>query len=337
MARRSATPSAPLASGVIAGEVVVHLAADGAGAPEWIKLTPAGRVPTRDRRSYSFDPAALAARFAAEAIDIPVDLDHSVSKRAMFGETGAVVGWVKEIQARADGTYGRIEWLQAGLETLAARTHRYVSPTFHHTEDGTATWLHSISLVPAPALAMPAVASATPHTSETSMSKAIAAALGLADTADEAACLTAISTLAAGKVDRAIHDQALANLAAATVKVTEAEGKLAALNAAARKEKVDALLEGALTAKKILPAQREQYAALCATDAGLTQVTALLESTPAHLQASGLDGQAPATGDAPTDPAALSAAGTAYQKRLAEGGVTISHADAVIAVKEGKK
>lgn len=337
MARRSATPSAPLASGVIAGEVAAHLAADGDAPPAWIKLTPAGRVATRDGRSYAFDPAALAARFRTEGIDIPVDLDHGVSKRAMFGEAGAVVGWIKEVEARADGTWGRVEWLPAGLETLAARTHRYVSPTFHHADDGTATWLHSISLVPAPALAMPAVASATPTPSETSMLKAIAAALGLADTADEAACLAAISTMSAGKVDKALYDQAVANLAAANAQVIEAERSFTALNATIRKGKVDALLDEALKAKKILPAQRPQFAALCATDEGLAQVEALLASTPAHLQASGLDSQAPATGDAPTDPAALSAAAAAYQKKLAEGGVTISHADAVIAVKEGKK
>lgn len=337
MARRPATPSASLASGVIAGEVAAHLAAEDAVPPDWIKLTPAGRVTTRDNRSYAFDPAALAARFAAEAIDIPVDLDHGVSKRAMFGETGAVVGWIKEVEAREDGTWGRVEWLPAGRETLAARTHRYVSPTFHHEADGTATWLHSISLVPAPALAMPAVASATPTPSETSMLKAIAAALGLADTADEAACLAAIGTLSTGKVDKALYDQALNNLVAANAKADEAAGLAAQLAATARTEKVDALLEEALKAKKILPSQRGQFAALCATDEGLAQVAELLANTPAHLQASSLDSQEPATGDVATDPVALAAEATRYQKKQAEGGVTMSHAEAVIAVKEGKK
>ncbi|NEK06122.1 hypothetical protein GR239_37165, partial [Rhizobium leguminosarum] len=57
--------------------------------------------------------------------------------------------------------------------------------------------------------------------------------------------------------------------------------------------KVDTLLEDALKAKKIVPAQRDQYAALCATPEGLAQVTALLGTMTATLSASGLDDKQP--------------------------------------------
>ncbi|RAI28573.1 hypothetical protein CH338_29240, partial [Rhodoplanes elegans] len=151
--------------------------------------------------------------------------------------------------------------------------------------------------------------------------------------ADEAACLAAIGTLqaertaAAGKVDKAVHDQALATLSAA-------QAQLAALQAADRKTRVDAVIEGALKAKKILPAQRDHYVALCASDDGLAAVEKLLAATPAGLQASGLDAQGAPDTDAATDPAALAAQATAYQRKLADAGQTISYADAVVAVSQ---
>jgi phage I-like protein len=336
MSRRSATPS-PLATGIIAGEVAAL--ATGAELPTEIKITPAGAVTTRDGRSYSFDPAALVARFEADGVDLPIDLDHATSRKTIFGEQADAVGWVKALAARPDGLYAsRIEWLPAGKAALAARSHRYISPTFHHTDTGAATWLHSVALVTAPALAMPAVADASGlSTQEPPVLKKIAQALGLAETADEAACLSAIATMTTGKVDKAVHDQALANLAAVTTERDSAASKLAELAATSRKSKVDTMIEGALAAKKIVPAQRDQYVALCATDEGLAQVEALLAVTPANLQASTLDSRLPSDADAPTDPVALAAAASAYQKRLAEAGTNIAYADAVIAVKEGKK
>lgn len=321
----------------IAGAVLFEaLAASDGAPPEWVQVTPRGRHQVRDARQFDFDPEALAARFSADGIDIPVDIDHAVSKRAMFGERADAVGWVKELAARPDGLHARIEWLAAGRDALAARTHRYISPTLRTDELGRTTLLHSIALVAAPALAMPAVASFTHE--ETHM-KSVIQALGLSDGADEAACLSAIAALKAGAVPKGVHDEALANLAATTEKLASAQQQLDALAATSRKEKVDALIEAALGAKKIVPAQRDTYAALAATDAGLEQVKALLDKTPAGLaaQASGLDGREAPGGDLTSDPVALAAAAGVYQKKLADGGQTIGFADAVMAVKEGKK
>lgn len=339
MSHRSATHSPSFATGVIAGELAALDA--GGKAPAWIKVAPAGRVTTRDGRSFSFDAALLVARFQADGISIPVDLDHSVPLRALQGDAGTIAGWAPELQARADGLYARVDWLEPGKAALAARTHRYVSPTFHHDDAGNATWLHSIALVPAPALAMPAVAAATSPTKEDQpMLNKVASALGLAETADEAACLTAIGNLKTGTVSKALYDQAVTNLAAATTAKDTAEAAIAKLAADAHQKSVDELLNGALKVKKIVPAQREQYAKLCATDDGLKQVKELLEKSPANLQASGLDGrEEPGTqgGDADESPVMLAARAVAYQKKMAASGVTISTGDAVHAVKGGAK
>lgn len=254
--------------------------------PEWIKVTPRGKFTARDGRVFDVDPELLAARFVQDGVDLPVDIDHATVKKAMFGEAAPAVGWISKLEARADGLYGKVEWLAEGLAVLAARTHRYISPTLKHDENGKAFWLHSAALVAAPAASMAAVASADISTSEEpKMLKAIAAALGLSEDASEASCLSTVNSLKA-RIDPAVHQAALDQ-----VKTLSAD--LEARNKADHQAKVDTLLDGALKEKKIVPAQRDQYAALCATAEGLAQVTALLGTMTATLSASGLDDKQP--------------------------------------------
>lgn len=317
------------------GDVVVTLSsASAGGVPEWIKIAPRGPTTTRTRKPYSFDPEALAARFNADDVKVPIDFDHGIVRLAASGQRADAIGWIEEMAARDDGLYGRVEWLDAGKAALAARTHRYISPSFPHDEQGNATWIHSVALVTAPDLAnMPALADARHDASqkpETSMTKTIAAALGLADTADEQACLSAITTLKAGTVSAEVHSQTLATL-------STTKDELAELKASIRKGTVDGLLEAALKAKKIVPAQRETFAALCATEDGLKQVTALLAATPEGLGASGLDGKTPEIGAADeVVPATLAAEVTAFQKAQTDAGNPISYLDAFAQVQANK-
>lgn len=337
MTNRSASPlndSPGVAIGVTALSADALAVADGDW-PRWVQVTPRGEIVTRDGRRYTFEPERLVARFAADGIDVPSDLDHAISRKATSGDRADAVGWIKRLEARPDGTYALVDMLDAGKEALTKKTHRYVSPTFAHTEAGLATWLHSIALVAAPALAMPAIASAQPtNHQETTMSKEIAKALGLAENADEAACLSAITTLTAGKVDKAVHDQALANLTAANQKVAALQADLAARDQADHKAKVDAVIEAALTAKKIVPAQRDQFAALCATAEGLAQVQALLAATPANLQASDLSTRSAPSGDAAA-PSDLLVKAHALIEGAAKSGRALSLADAVVQANNG--
>ncbi len=131
--------------------------------------------------------------------------------------------------------------------------------------------------------------------------KTVLAALGLAETASEAECLAAVTTLKtsadpAVHVPKAVHEETVAKLAAVST-------ELDTLRGSQRSAKVEAVIEGALQAKKILPAQRDHYVALCATDAGLAAVEQLLASAPELLGVSGLGGKTPPEGN----PALLSA------------------------------
>ncbi|WP_245264977.1 phage protease [Rhodopseudomonas palustris] len=288
----------------------------------------------RDGRRFTFEPERLVARFKADAVDVPADLDHAISLKAKNGDRADAVGWISQLEARPNGTWALVDMLDAGKEALAKKTHRYISPTFHHTA-GLATWLHSIALVAAPALAMPAIASASLTTpQEPHMPNEIAKALGLAETADEAACLSAITTLTTGTVAKAVHDQALANLAAATGRVAELEAQIATRDKADHEAKVTATLDAALKAKKIVPAQRDKYASLCATPAGLAEVQALLDVTPATLQSSGLDDRAADTGDV-AQPVDLLAKANAEIEKAQKVGIELSLADAIVKVNQG--
>jgi len=280
------TPNFPLQE-LSAGAVLVDLGAGAAGddftPPAIIRIAPRGKTQTRDDRAYDFKPEVLVARFDQDGIDLPIDMEHALTSFAGDKSKGAC-GWITRLEARADGLYGHVDWLKPAIAALKARTHRYISPTFRHDEFGQATWLHSAALVAAPALAMPALATAQltePPTMTATLAK-LTAALGLTDNASEDAMVAALDAKLKGRVEKGVHDEALAKLKATS-------DELAAIKIADRTAKLDALIEGALKSKKITPAEREHYEKLAATEEGFAQVSALFEAMPAKLGASVLD------------------------------------------------
>lgn len=172
---------------------------------EWIKVTPRGAFVARDGRSFITPPEDLVKRFNADGVAIPIDVDHSTTRRAPKGEAAPAVGWIEKLQARPDGLYGRVTWLAEGRRILAARSHRYISPTLQSDGNGRAVWLHSAALVAAPAVSMPAVASAGTTEKETSSMdmKPLTDLLGLSASAGLEEILAAVVTLKAGNANTA--------------------------------------------------------------------------------------------------------------------------------------
>ena len=274
--------------------VACRLSGDGATAPDRIMLFPkGGTVRMRDGRVYHIDLAKLATRFAADGLKIPIDVNHATEILAPKGERADPVGFVTAVEVDGPALFGAVEWIDPAGAPALLRTYPYVSPAFPAT-DGVAEWLKSVALIASPALAnQPALAAAS-DPQETPM-KTVITALGLAETATEAECLAAVTTLKtkadpATTVAKAVYDEAVTKLAAAT---TELDG----IKATTRKTKIDAVIEGALQAKKIVPAQRDHYTALCATDEGLAAVEKLLAAAPVLLGASGLDDKIVPGGD----------------------------------------
>ena len=165
---------------------------DSAGAPEWVHLLPTaqGEIQTYDNRGpYTVaDMAAVIAASMQSERGMPIDENHAIDTAMQNGTGAPARGWIKELQARADGLWGRVEWTRAGAELLADRAYRGISPVFNHLTDKTITRVLRASLTNKPNLM-----GLTSLNTETTMNMAaIAKALGLGDDATEEAIIAAI-------------------------------------------------------------------------------------------------------------------------------------------------
>lgn len=132
------------------------------------------------------------------------------------------------------------------------------------------------------------------------MKKEICAALGLPETATDNEVLAAISALktqanSAQKVDLAAYAPR-ADLAQMEARAIAAEKLNAEMNAAQLKEKALSAVEKAVAERKIAPASKDAYLAMCATEEGFSTFTKIMESSPALIPA----GTSGAAGTPPT-------------------------------------
>lgn len=218
---RASTPApraaVPDSSGTALCAAVAVEAADGA-APDWVHLIPAGRISTQDGRGpYRVDdPEALARASLPEGGRLPVDECHATDLAAPEGRPAPARGWIVELQARADGVWGRVEWTEAGRALVEGRAYRALSPVITHRPDGAVTAILRASLVNAPNLR----GLAALHQEETEMDllERLLAALGLpaGTTAEQA--VERVAAL------RAAQDAGAAALQAALAPIAEAAG-----------------------------------------------------------------------------------------------------------------
>lgn len=350
------------------------LASAGKGAPEWIELFPAGpNIEARDGRKWTLEPSRVLAAFTANNGPLAIDYEHGQHHLARQGKPAPAAGWITDLEERNGGIWGRVEWVAAAAELIAERAYRFISPDFDHTKDGQITRLNGAGLVNRPALAMTALAQFNPK-QEIFMLKAIAQALGLAEDAEEAAILSAISTrdgerkaqhsalCQALKIDaNGDHTAVTAAIAklqeekatalasvqksggdnettALRTELAQTKSALAQLQEKDHGRDIDLALDAATKAGKITPASRETYRAMCSLEGGLDKFNALVETLPAIAAASVLDGKTPATkAEDGLDPTALANEARKYVNEQAALGVVVSITDAVNHVKEARK
>jgi len=96
--------------------------------PEWIRILPLGRVELVDRREPLEVDAeslqAMVASFTSRGVDLVIDYEH----QSLKGERAPAAGWIKHLEARPDGLWARAEWTPQAREYLANREYRYFSP-----------------------------------------------------------------------------------------------------------------------------------------------------------------------------------------------------------------
>ncbi len=275
---RRATFSVPL-------DPTASASADGT----WMRVLPAGTiVGGRTGRTYlvggmSEMGAILAVtRKRAGSIDLAVDYDHQSVFGAIPGVGGRAPasGWMRELEARADGIWARITWTEAAAAAISASEYRYFSPTFLHDGEARVRALTGGALTNNPDLDLPVAMSAVGDDLDGASMDKIVKALGLPEGASEDQILAALSAALAGQATaRKIADIVGGNSAkivtgdelvtavqsavtaapdptkwAPMALVTDLQGKLSALSAATSADKVKAAVDKAVSDGKVAPA-----------------------------------------------------------------------------------
>lgn len=286
------------------GGVALNMA--GAGAPEWVQLTPAGPdVEGRDGRKWFLpNPEQVVAAFNAAGMDLPVDLEHSTVLKGAKGEPAPAVGWIKAMEVRNGALWGRVEWTEDGARAVASRSYRYLSPVFTFTKAANQiVEMLSAGLTNQPNLRLAALNRAAnpnnpddpdptlnPDKGRPMNLTRITKALGLDDGASTDQIETAVNRLITSAdqpdiskfVPKAEYDTALN-------RATEAEAKLAERDKSATDTAINSALDAAVAAGKITPGSRGFYEAACRAEGGLDKFNTFVEGAPKIAEPSNLD------------------------------------------------
>ena len=333
------------------------------GAADEVQLLPAGKFRAWDGRpkgipAWRID-AVIAKRvieaFVAHGRPLVIDYEHQSLNTQANGQPAPAAGWIESMEWRdADATgakgglYARVTWTDRARTMIAAGEYRYLSPVFGYEKSGAVLTILNAALTNNPALdqldAVELRAAASrlldPH-QENVMSellKKLLASLGLPETTEEAAALSAVAALKASS--EALTTE-VAALKAATpdpekfvsvATMTALQGQVAALTAQINLGKVDAIVKDALAAAKLLPAQEAWARDLGAKD--LAALTRFVESAQpiAALSGTQTGGGEPSGGAGGVDLAnaqSIETAALKYMRERKADGVEISIAQAV--------
>ncbi|HQU77994.1 MAG TPA: phage protease [Azonexus sp.] len=275
----------------------VFRAADGSGrpadAPHW-KIDAAGA-------------ARLIARVAARANPLVIDYEHQTLYTEKNGQPAPAAGWFagSALEWRdGAGLFASVDWTPVAAGRIADGEYRYISPVFEYDRaTGEVVDLRMAALTNNPGLhGMAAVALTAlndfSHQEDSEVNetlKKLLAAIGLADNAAEADALAAVAALKAKAESADGMTTQIAALKAANPDpakfvavetMQQLQTQVAALSARLNDGEVGEVVEAALTAGKLLPAQKDW-----ATDLGKSNLAALkayVEKTPAIAALGGL-------------------------------------------------
>jgi phage I-like protein len=244
-------------AGMLTG-ILLHLLPPDGTAPDWVRLMPAGTFRAKDGRGpwTLADAAGVIARSMANG-PLVLDENHATDLAAKNGQPAPAQGWITELQARADGIWGRVEWTSAGQQLLAARSYRGLSPTFAADKAGRVLAILRAALTNDPAL--PELLQL--HNQGPSMDLTqLREALGLAADADETAILAAVTA------NRTAAQQAAASATSLQARVDAMAGQIVTLTTqvaqaetASRRAAATALVDAAIKAGKPVNALRDHY------------------------------------------------------------------------------
>ncbi len=180
----------------------------------------------------------------AGATDIPIDYEHQTDLAPDNGQPAPAAGWIKALEARAGAIWGRVEWTERAAEHIRQREYRYVSPTFIHGKNGRIKMIMRAALTNSPALDLQALAKTEEDNpmKQTLIDK-ILNKLGLKASATDADVEQALANLEAPPADEAAKADdvdALSQVAAAIGLDGEVSADAIVAKAKALREQMDA-------------------------------------------------------------------------------------------------
>ncbi|MCL4503099.1 MAG: phage protease [Deltaproteobacteria bacterium] len=250
--------------------------------PDWLRILPLGEVELSDSREpFEVDAASLAAMvtaFRSRGVDLVIDYEH----QSLQGERAPAAGWIKDLEARSDGLWARVEWTRQAREYLLSKEYRYFSPVLRldpETRKPLALMHLGLTNVPAIKRLPPLVAKLSaaggsgstdtkviiPEQEMRGMMDKIKELLGLnpemMDDAVAGRMLEVLGNLAEAlklppEASMAQIMSALAAMQAVDASLRERTAELAALKARLAAEAAEKAVNAALQAGKITPAQK---------------------------------------------------------------------------------
>lgn len=277
---------------------------DGDTLPERLELIPAGAFSGLDGRSWNNPfPESVIERTRAVGRDIPVDIEHATELKGPKGEAAPAQGWVRlaDLEVIDGAIWGKVEWNNSGRALLDDKAYRYYSPAFLFDDDGEVRSIKSVGLTNTQNLSqLPALNQQQPgEIDDMSLSAAIRQALSLKDDANEADAVQAIGTLkndyqlALNRAETPDPQKFVpkADLELALNRASTAETALKAVN----DQKLEAAIDHAIQVeRKIAPASRDHYLALCRqASQPLEMFQQLVGTLPAIIGTDGVGGKKP--------------------------------------------
>lgn len=279
------------------GELAPHVHAFDAAAntpPEWLHVLPASTFTGIDGRG-PFIVSDLQAIVDASLAKGAIAVDENHVLETGFGPARAV-GWIREMDVRADGIWAKVEWNRSGAGLVEDRAYRGVSPVIMGRKPRrggpvTVTSIASVALTNDPNVAE----LKTLHSREKSMDlEKLRAVLGLDPDADETAILEAATAVQTAVEAHSSDLQRLADAAGlqgdatpeALVKhlqsgsnatISQLTKELAEVKATNAKDRAEAFIDKAIEGGKPIASQRDHYIARHCRDAEAveTEINAL--------------------------------------------------------------
>lgn len=131
--------------------------------PLWVQLLPIGpEISTADGREFTLsEPELVIQNSMRENVEMSVDYEHSIRDENQHIKPAA--GWVKALELRDDGIWGKVEWTKPATQLIENKEYRYLSPLLSLSSDTAGnkviTKIVNVGLTNTPALEMAAFCS----------------------------------------------------------------------------------------------------------------------------------------------------------------------------------